>query len=99
MVVVRYLPLRRRETRLLEMSPRSLLFSSDQETSLRMTQAFEGLGLQVESCSDIFSALEKVTGQSFDIILADLDQGPEATFLLKTARELKLNQSAFAFAV
>jgi len=64
-----------------------------------MTQAFEGLGLQVESCSDIFSALEKVTGQSFDIILADLDQGPEATFLLKTARELKLNQSAFAFAV
>ena len=64
-----------------------------------MTQALEELGLQVESCPEIFSALEKVTGQSFDIILADLDQGPEATFLLKTARELKLNQSAFAFAV
>jgi len=64
-----------------------------------MTQAFEELELEVESCSDIFSALEKVTGQSFDIILADLDQGPEAGFLLKTARELKLNRNAFAFAV
>ena len=64
-----------------------------------MTQAFEELELEVESCSDIFSALERVTGQSFDIILADLDQGPEAGFLLKTAHELKLNRSAFAFAV
>ena len=49
-----------------------------------MTQAFGELELEVESCSDIFSALERVTGQSFDIILADLDQGPEAGFLLKT---------------
>ncbi len=64
-----------------------------------MTQAFEELELEVESCADIFSALEKVTSQSFDVILADLDQGAEAGFLLKTARELKLNQSAFAFAV
>jgi TonB family protein len=81
------------------MSPRSLLFSSDEDTSHRMAQAFEELGLQVESCPDIFSALEKVTGERFDIVLADLDQGPEAAFLIKTARELKLNQSAFAFAV
>jgi len=64
-----------------------------------MTQALEELGLEVESCPDIFSALEKVTGQSFDVILADLDQGPEAGFLLKTAHELKLNKNAFAFAV
>src|SRR5271154_2372828 len=81
------------------MSPRSLLFSSDEETSRRMARAFAELEFEVEHCPDIFSALEKVTGRSFDIILADLDQGPEAAFLLKTARELKLNKGAFAFAV
>ena len=64
-----------------------------------MTQALEELELAVKHCPDIFAALEKVTGQSFDVILADLDQGPEAGFLLKTAHELKLNQKAFAFAV
>jgi len=64
-----------------------------------MAQALEELELAVEHCPDIFAALEKVTGQSFEVILADLDQGPEAAFLLKTAHELKLNQKAFAFAV
>jgi TonB family protein len=64
-----------------------------------MTRVFDDLGFQVEACPDIFSALERVTGRSFDVILADLDHGPEAGFLLKTARELKLNKNAFAFAV
>jgi len=64
-----------------------------------MAQAFKELEFEVEVCADIFSALEKVTGQRFDVILADLDQGPEAGFLLKTAHELNLNKCAFPFAV
>jgi len=64
-----------------------------------MAQAFKELEFEVEVCSDIFSALERVTGRRFDVILADLDQGPEAGFLLKTAHELKLNKGAFPFAV
>ena len=81
------------------MSPRSLLFSSNEERSRQLIQALHELELEVEHCPEIFSAVERLTSRSFDVVVADLDEGPEARFLLKTSRELKLNKSAFAFAV
>jgi TonB family protein len=81
------------------MSPQSLLFSSDEETSRRLTQALQELELQVVRCSEIFDAVEKITTRSYDVIVADWDDGVEATFLLKTTRELKLNSGAFTMAV
>jgi TonB family protein len=81
------------------MSPVSLLFSSDEETSHRLVQALRELELEVDPCPDIFTAVEWLTSRSFDVIVADWDSGPEAAFLLKNARELKLNKAAFTLAV
>jgi TonB family protein len=81
------------------MSPRSLLFSSDQETSRLLTQALHELELQVESCNEIFAALKSLTSRAFDLVVVDWDEGLEASFLLKTARELKSNRSAFAIVI
>src|SRR5580700_8063168 len=81
------------------MSPVSLLFSSDEETSRRLVQALRELELEIEPCPDIFTAIEWLTSRSFDVIVADWDCGPEAAFLLKNARELKLNKAAFTLAL
>jgi len=81
------------------MSPVSLLFSSDEETSRRLIQALTELELEIEPCPDIFTAVEWLTSRSFDVIVADWDSGPEAAFLLKNARELKLNKAAFTLAL
>src|SRR6202795_1298692 len=81
------------------MSPVSLLFSSDEETSRRLVQALREIELEIEPCPDIFTVVEWLTSRSFDVIVADWDSGPEAAFLLKNARELKLNQTAFTLAL
>jgi TonB family protein len=81
------------------MSPVTLLFSSDEETSHRMVQALTGLELEIERCPDVFTAIEWLTSRSFDVIVADWDSGPEAAFLLKNARDLKLNKAAFTLAL
>jgi TonB family protein len=81
------------------MSPLSLLFSSDEETSRQLSQALIELELDVKPCPDIFTAIEWLTSRSFDVIVADWDNGPEAGFLLKNARDLKLNKAAFTIAL
>lgn len=81
------------------MSPRSLLFSSDQETSHIVGQVLKELGLEVESCVEIFSAIEKLTTKNYEIVVADLSDGAEAAFLLKTCAELSCARSALAVAI
>jgi TonB family protein len=81
------------------MLPVSLLFSSDQETSRQLSQALRELELDVEYCPVIFDALQKLTSRTLDVIVADWDEGLEAGFLLKTAREMTPNRGAFAIAI
>jgi len=81
------------------MSPRSLLFSSDPETTRLLSQALHELEFEVEACTEIFAAVERITTQSYEVIVADWDDGLEASFLLKTSRELKINHSAVTVAV
>ena len=81
------------------MSPRSLLFSSDQETLRLLAQVLQELEFEVDACTEIFAAVEKVTTQSFELIVAAWADGLEASFLLKTARELKVNRGAITVAV
>ncbi len=64
-----------------------------------MAQALKELELEVEPCSDIFAAVERLTHESYDAVVADCDDGPEASFLLRTARELRQNKIFFALAV
>ena len=76
----------------------ALLFSGE-ETSRPLIQALEEMEISVHYCPEIFGAIKELTARSFDVIVADLDDGPEAEFLLKTARELKLSRQAFILAV
>ena len=81
------------------MWPHSLLFSSDEEASRSLSCAFRDLEFEVETCPEIFSAVEKITRHSFDVVVSDWNEGLEAVFLLKTVRELKANQTAFTIAI
>ncbi len=81
------------------MWPHSLLFSSDEEASRALSHAFRELEFEVEPCTEIFSAVEKITSRSFDVVVSDWNEGLEAVFLLKTVRELKANHSAFTLAI
>ena len=81
------------------MWPHALLFSSDERASRTLSQALRELEFEVETCPEIFSAVEKITTRSFDVVVSDWNEGLEAVFLLKTSRELKVNQAAFAVAI
>jgi TonB family protein len=81
------------------MWPHSLLFSSDEEASRALSLAFRDLEFEVKICPEIFGAVEKITSRSFDVVVADWNEGLEAVFLLKTVRELKANHSAFTIAI
>ena len=81
------------------MPQRSLLFSSDPETSRRLAQALRELDFSVDHCPEIFAAVERITTHSFELIITDWDDGVEAMFLIKTARELKCNHDAFRIVV
>ena len=81
------------------MPQRSLLFSSDPETSRRLAHALRELEFSVDHCPEIFAAVERITTHSFELIITDWDDGVEAMFLIKTARELKCNHDAFRIVV
>jgi TonB family protein len=77
------------------MSPRSLLFSSSEETSRQLGQALLELDFAVDSYREIFAALEKISTRNYDLIVVDGKDGAEAAFLLKIARETKRNPAPF----
>jgi TonB family protein len=81
------------------MSPRSLLFCSNRETSQLLAGFLRQLQFEVEHCPEIFDAVKRLTSHSHEVIVIDWDEGLEAGFLLKTARELKSNRDAFVIAV
>jgi DNA-binding NtrC family response regulator len=82
------------------MSPKALIFSSDQETSRLLNQALIEFGFDVESHAwKSLRRWKKLTSRGFELIVADWDDGVEASFLLKTARELKANTEAFMIAL
>jgi len=81
------------------MWPLSMVFSSDEHTSQSLGQALRELEFEVVCCPEIFSAVEKITSRSFDVVVSDWNEGLEAAFLLKTARELPSNHAAFTIAI
>lgn len=83
----------------MSMALRSLVFSSDRGTAHLLAEALNGLGMEVEHCPEIFGAVERLTLQSFDVLVVDWEDEPEASFLLRAAREMKSNQPPFPVAV
>src|SRR5262249_9955517 len=78
------------------MPPVSLLFSSDQETSRELSQLLRELDFRVELCTDIFTAVDRITSRSYDVVVSDWHEGAEAGFLLQAGHELRSNQQAMA---
>jgi protein TonB len=81
------------------MALRSLLFSSDSATAEPILQVLAGLGVEGEHCPDAVAAVEKVTHQSFQIVIIDWDQQAEARLLLTSARERKVADRPLTLAI
>src|ERR1700675_4683313 len=81
------------------MAFRAMLFSKSSETSAAMTAACKSTGIRAEVCSDIFTAIEKGKTQAFSCVIVDWADQPEATFLLKRARESVPNRDAVAITI
>ena len=81
------------------MAFRALLCSNNPETSTAMAAACKNTGIRVEACSDIFNAIEKGKTQAYSCIITDWADQPEASFLLKRARESGPNRTTVAIAI
>jgi len=81
------------------MALRCLLFCSDQAAAEPICQVLAGLSVEGESCSEGVAAVDKVTSQSFQIVIIDWDQQPDAGLLLKTARERKASERPLTLAI
>jgi protein TonB len=81
------------------MALRCFLFSSDEGTSDIIRQVLTGLGVEGESCPDATTAIEIVGSQSFQLVVIDWDQQPEAGLLLATARERKAADRPLTLAI
>src|SRR5712672_2661498 len=80
-------------------SLRCLLFSSHPEMVQPIWQVLADLGIEGEYCQSAVDAVEKVTTESFQIVITDWEDQPEAAFLLKTARDLKAAQRPLTLAI
>jgi TonB family protein len=81
------------------MAFRALLVSKSPDTNAAMTAACKGTGIRVEVCSDIFTAIENAKTRAFSCVIADWADQPEASFLLKRARESASNCKTVAIAI
>ena len=81
------------------MALRCLLFSSDEGTAAPILQVLAGLDVEGEHCADAVATVEKVTHQSFQIVIIDWDQQPEAGLLLTAARERKAAERPLTLAI
>ena len=78
---------------------RCLLFSSNEEMVQPIWQILTDLGIEGEYCRSAVDAVERVTTQLFQIVITDWEDQPEATFLLKTARDQKAAQRPLTLAI
>jgi TonB family protein len=81
------------------MAFRALLVSKSPDTNAAMTTACKSTGIRVEACSDIFTAIENAKTRAFSCVIADWADQPEASFLLKRARESAANRQTVAVAI
>ena len=81
------------------MALRTLVFSSDERAAQVLAQHLAEFDLEPILCPTIFVALENVGRVRFDGIIADWNDDPEATFLIKRAKETDLNRKAMVMAV
>ncbi len=77
----------------------ALLFSKSSDTNAAIRAGCKATGIRVEVCEDIFTAIEKAKTLALSCVIADWAEQPEASFLLKRARESTPNRDTLAIAV
>src|ERR1700728_187584 len=78
---------------------RCLLFATDEGMVQPIWQVLADLGIEGELCQSAVDAVEKVTTQLFQIVVTDWEDQPEASFLLKTARDQRAAQRPLTLAI
>ena len=78
---------------------RCLLFTSDEAIVEPISQVLNELGVEAEPCQNSVDAVERITTQLFQIVIADWQDQPEAAFLLKTVRDLKATARPLTLAI
>lgn len=81
------------------MDLRCLVFSSDAAAAPLICQALAELGAEVEHCPDPAAAIGRVSSESFQIVIADWDEQPNAEYLLQAARARKPAERALTLAI
>jgi len=81
------------------MALRALLFSKNSESAELLADVLQELGIRAEVCSDIFNAIQNATRQNFSCLIVNWSDQPEASFLLKRARESAVNGNAVVIAI
>ena len=81
------------------MALRCLLFSSDEGTATAILEALAELGLDAEHCSEPVATIDKATHGSFQVVIIDWDQQPEAGLLLMAARDRKAAERPLTLAI
>src|SRR5262252_2981128 len=81
------------------MALRALFFSRNPDTVEALSPVLQEAGLRAESCSDVFTAIDKGTKQPFACVIVDWVDQPEAGFLLKRARDSGPNRNTVAIAI
>jgi len=81
------------------MAFRALLSSQKSETSAAVAALCKSAGIRADVCSDIFSAIEKGKTVAFSCVIVDWADQPEASFLLRRARESGTNAETVAIAI
>jgi TonB family protein len=81
------------------MAFRALLFSKSAETNTAITAACKSAGIHVEVRSDIFTAIDQAKTRAFSCLIVDWADQPEATFLLKRARESGSSRDTVSVAI
>jgi periplasmic protein TonB len=81
------------------MDLRCLVFSSDEAAAQLICQALAELGAEADHCPDASAAIGRVASESFQIVIADWDEQPNAEYLLKAARARKPAERPLTLAV
>jgi protein TonB len=76
-----------------------LLYTADDTIVAPIRQVLAELGIEAEHCSEASSAVEKVSGPVFQIVIIDWERQPEAGALLNAARVRKPNERPLMLAV
>jgi TonB family protein len=81
------------------MDLRCLVFSSDEASAPLICQALAELGAEADHCPDAAAAIGRAASESFQIVIADWDEQPNAEYLLKAARARKPMERPLTLAI